>query len=120
MIFFKKIYEEMYPNIPPSRRKSLLGLVTAMDDVIGNMEGPIIKDKAKDPLVLPCKIRLIRLQHLLGSKMDKTNQTAHMGLSFHTLPESNKGQEEKENLELPSNCVEVQTDNGRENVKDKV
>ena len=91
-----------------------------MDDVIGNMEGPIIKDKAKDPLVLPCKIRLIRLQHLLGSKMDKTNQTAHMGLSFHTLPESNKGQEEKENLELPSNCVEVQTDNGRENVKDKV
>ena len=27
----------MYPDIPPSRRKSLLGLVTAMDDVIGNV-----------------------------------------------------------------------------------
>ena len=27
----------MYPDIPPSRRKSYLGLVTAMDDVIGNV-----------------------------------------------------------------------------------
>ena len=32
-----EIYENMYPNVADSKRQTYLGMVTAMDDIIGNL-----------------------------------------------------------------------------------